>query len=68
MKNKVLITAGRPTSPWRFLIGAGRGIRTVTAAWLKANPRDRNVMPYEMVELRAHTDQPERGFALGRRS
>lgn len=26
------------------------GDQSVTAAWLKPNPRDRNVMPYEMVE------------------
>ena len=26
------------------------GDQTVTAAWLKPNPQDRNVMPYEMVE------------------
>lgn len=27
------------------------GDQTVTAAWLRPNPRDRNVMPYEMVEF-----------------
>ena len=32
------------------------GDQTVTAAWLKPNPEDRNVMPYEMVEyIRSQT-------------